>query len=258
MIPWNKESVWLDAWPQNKSGSLWPIFHGSVILLYILKAIWCINNIPRNNESVWLDAWPQNKSGSLWPIFHGSVILPYILKAIWCINMIPWNNVSVWLDAWPQNKSGSLRPIFHGSVILHYIFKTWFINMIPWNNESVWLDALTQNKTDSLWPVILAYILKTNLCIRRWHWPGVYVSSCSLALVSFSSFFTFPATGFSFRNEKFSICVDLQSHSDFCWQSHVLLRDQLISHCPGFPFLHRDKTCKEQWRQFEVYTQNGI
>ena len=146
MIPWNNEPVWLDAWPQNKSGSLWPMFHGSVILPYILKAIWCINMKPLANGSVWLDALPQNKSGSLWPLFHGSVILPYVLKAIWCINMIPWNNKSVWLDAWPQNKSGSLWPIFHGSVIL-------------------------------------AYILKTIWCIRRWHWPGVYVSPCSLALV---------------------------------------------------------------------------
>ena len=82
----------------------------------------------------------------MWPVFHGSVILPYILKATWYINMILWANESVWLEAWPQNKSWSLWPIFHGSVIL-------------------------------------AYILKTILCIRRWHWPGVYVSSCSLALV---------------------------------------------------------------------------
>ena len=131
----------------NKSGSLWPIFHGSVILPYILKAIWGINMIPWNNEWVWLDSWPQKKSGSLWPIFYGSVILPYILKAIWCINMIPWNNESVWLDAWPQNKSGSLWPIFHGSVILPYIFTAiWCINMIPWNDESVWLDSWPQNK----------------------------------------------------------------------------------------------------------------
>ena len=102
--------------------------------------------IPWNNESVWLDALPQNKTVSRWPVFHGSVILPYILKAIWCINMILWANKSVWLNAWPQNKSWSLWPIFHGSV---------------------------------------AYILKTNLCIRRWHWPGVYVSPSSLALVAF-------------------------------------------------------------------------
>ena len=110
--------------------------------------------IPWNNESVWLDALPQNKTVSRWPVFHGSVILPYILKAIWCINMILWANKSVWLGAWPQNKSWSMWPIFHGSV---------------------------------------AYILKTILCIRRWHWPGVYVSPCSLALVCFE-YSTFTST----------------------------------------------------------------
>ena len=135
MKPWANESVCLDAWLQNKSGSLWPIFHGSVILPYILKAIWCINMIHWDNESVWRDAWPQNKRGSLLPIFHGSVILPYMLKTIWCINMIPWNNESVWLGAWPQNKSGSLWPIFHGSVILPYILKaiwciTWYLGIM--------------------------------------------------------------------------------------------------------------------------------
>ena len=119
----------------------WPIFHGSVILCYIFKTYWCINMIPWNNESVWLHALPQNKTVSLWPVFHGSVILPYILKAIWCINMILWANKSEWLDAWPQNKSWSLWPIFHGSV---------------------------------------AYILKTILCIRRWRWPGVYLTPAHL------------------------------------------------------------------------------
>ena len=189
MTCWNNESVWLDAWPQNKSGSLWPICHGSLILPYILKTNWCINMTCWNNESVWLDAWPQNKSGSLWPICHGSMILPYILKTNWCINMITWNNESVWLDSLPQNKTLSLWPIFHGSLILPYILKTnWCINMKPLANESVWLDVWPQNKSESLWPIshgslILAYILKTIWCIRRWHWPGIYVSLCSLALV---------------------------------------------------------------------------
>ena len=192
MIPWTNESVWLDAAPENKSGSLCPIFHGSVILPYSLKANWCIN-ITWAYESVWFDAWPQNKNGSLWPIFHGSVILCYILKTYWCINMIPWNNESVWLDALPQNKTVSLWPVFHGSVILPHILKAiWCINMIFWANESVWLDAWPQNKSWSFWPifhgaVILAYILKTIWCIRPWHWPGVYVSPCSLALVDITT-----------------------------------------------------------------------
>ena len=189
MIPWTNESVWLDAAPENKSGSLWFIFHGSVILSYILKAIWRINMITWAYESVWFDAWPQNKNGSLWPIFHGSMILHYIFKTYWCINMMPWNNESVWPDALPQNKTVSLWPVFHGSVILPYILKAiWCIYMILWANKSVWLDAWPQNKSLSLWPIFhgsVAYILKTILCIRRWHWPGVYVSPCSLALVRF-------------------------------------------------------------------------
>ena len=188
MIPWTNESVWLDAAPENKSGSLWFIFHGSVILPYISKAIWRINMITWAYESVWFDAWPQNKNGSLWPIFHGSVILRYIFKTYWCINMLLWNNESVWLDALSQNKTVSPWPVFHGSVILPYILKAiWCINMILWANKSVWLDAWPQNKSWSLWPIFhgsVAYILKTILCIRRWHWPGVYVSPCSLALVT--------------------------------------------------------------------------
>ena len=63
MIPWKDESVWLDAWPQNKSRSLWPIFNGSVILPHILKGIWCINIITWANESVWLDVDLKIKMG---------------------------------------------------------------------------------------------------------------------------------------------------------------------------------------------------
>ena len=72
------ESVWPDVWPQNKCKSLWPIFHGPVILPYILKTIWYMNTILWNYESVWPDVWPKNKCRSLWPIFHCPLIIPYI------------------------------------------------------------------------------------------------------------------------------------------------------------------------------------
>ena len=39
IILWNYESVWPNMWPQNKYRSLWPIFHGPVILAYILKTV---------------------------------------------------------------------------------------------------------------------------------------------------------------------------------------------------------------------------
>ena len=83
----NYESVWPYVWPQNKYRSLWPIFHGQVILLYILKTNRCMNIIIRDYESVWPEVWPQNKYRSLWPIFHDPVFLSYILKTIWYITL---------------------------------------------------------------------------------------------------------------------------------------------------------------------------
>ena len=45
--------VWPDVWPKNKCRSLWHIFHGPVILPYILKTIWCMNILIWDFESVW-------------------------------------------------------------------------------------------------------------------------------------------------------------------------------------------------------------
>ena len=83
IIPRINESVWPNVWPKNKCMSLWPIFHGPIILSCILKAVWCMNIILRDYESVWLNIWPQNICRSLWGIFHGPLNLPYILKTIW-------------------------------------------------------------------------------------------------------------------------------------------------------------------------------
>ena len=113
----------MDLWVM-KWWSAWPIFHGLVILSYILKTCWCMYIIICKYESVWPDVWSQNKCRSLWPIFHGPVILPYILKTIWCINILIWDYESVWPDIWPNNKCRSLWPIFFGLVILLNILKT--------------------------------------------------------------------------------------------------------------------------------------
>ena len=84
------ESVWHNIWSQNKCRLLWPIFHGPVILPYILKIVCFMNFILQDYESVWPNIWPQNECRSLWPIFHGPVILLYILKTIWYMNTIFW------------------------------------------------------------------------------------------------------------------------------------------------------------------------
>ena len=47
--------IWHDIWPKNKCRSLWSIFHGPVILPYILKNICCMNIILQDYESVWPD-----------------------------------------------------------------------------------------------------------------------------------------------------------------------------------------------------------
>ena len=85
---WDISSVWPDYWRQNISLLVWPIFHGSVILPYILNTICWINVTP--GILVPCDPIIDVKIYLLvWPIFHGSVILPYILNTICWINVTP-------------------------------------------------------------------------------------------------------------------------------------------------------------------------
>ena len=58
----------------------WPIFHGPVILRYILKTFWCMNIILLDYVSEWHAVWPQSKCRPMWPIFHGPEILSNIPK----------------------------------------------------------------------------------------------------------------------------------------------------------------------------------
>ena len=68
-ILWDYQLVWPDVWPKNKCRSLWPIFHGPVILPYILKTIWYMTTILWDYESVWPDVWPNDKCRLLWLYF---------------------------------------------------------------------------------------------------------------------------------------------------------------------------------------------
>ena len=173
---WEYESVWPDVWPQNLCRSLWPIFHGPVNLPYILKIIWCTNNIIWNNESEWLKVWPQNKYRLLWPIFHVPVILPYILKTIWCMYIITsyFGSMNQYDQMFDLKINVGHCDLY--SMILPYILKTiWCLNIVIWDYESVWPKVLPQNKYSSLWPiyygpVILRYILKTIWCMNIILW----------------------------------------------------------------------------------------
>ena len=126
---WYYESAWPKVWPQNKYRSLWPIFHGPVMLRYIFKTFWYINIILCDYGSVWPDVWPQNKRRSVWPIFHGPVILSYISTTFCCMSVIFSDNETVWPKLPPSKYVNMI--CFHGLVILLNIFKIiWWMNII--------------------------------------------------------------------------------------------------------------------------------
>ena len=146
------------------SDSLSPIFHGPVILRYILKTAWCMNIILWDYESVWPDIWPTNKCRSLWPIYHGPVILPHSLKTIWYKNTILWDYESVWPPMYDLKKCRSLWSGFKGPVILPYSGWTSYFGIMsqydPTSDLKIYVDLY-------LWPIIhgqrnLPYILKSK------------------------------------------------------------------------------------------------
>ena len=54
---WYNGSVWHKDWPRQVCVGQWPIFYGPVILLHILKTIWC-RCCTWDNGSVWLKDRP--------------------------------------------------------------------------------------------------------------------------------------------------------------------------------------------------------
>ena len=173
------ESVWHNIWPQNKCRSLWPIFHGPLILPYILKTIRCMNTILLDYESVWPDVWCKNKIG------HCDLYFMVLWFCLISWKLIGWTSyfgtMNQYDPIWHQNIYRSLWPIFHGPLILPYILKTiCCMNIILWDYESIWHDIWPQNKCKTLWyifhgPVILPYILKTYLLYEH-HTLGLWVS----------------------------------------------------------------------------------
>ena len=124
IIIWDYESVWPDILPKNKCMSLWPIFHGRVILPYISKTIWWMSVIFSDNEAVWPKLWPQIKRRSTWPIFYVLVILLNITKIIWWMNIIVgiMNQCDTKIDLIKYSYVGQW-PIFYGPVILLHILR---------------------------------------------------------------------------------------------------------------------------------------
>ena len=121
-------------WPQNKCRSLWPIFHGPLILCYISKTIWFMNiilwqyTIGQYDQTFDLKI---NVHVCHWPIFH---------VQWFCV--ISWRQFDLWtsyfgsIGRYDQTFDLKINVhvchwlIFHGPVILPYIWKTiWWISV---------------------------------------------------------------------------------------------------------------------------------
>ena len=162
--------VWHNYSPQYQCKSLWPIFHGPVILLYISKIIWHMHIILSDYEMVWHNLWPQYYSKSLWPIFHGPVILLYISKTIWHMHIIFPDYKIVWHNLWPQYECKSLWPIFHGPVILPYIWKIiWQMNIILPDYKILWHNVWPQYECRSVWPIFYGPVILLYMWKTIWH-----------------------------------------------------------------------------------------
>ena len=114
IIIWDYESVWSDSWPESKCRSLWPIFHGPMILCYILKTTWCMTH-----------------SLGLCDLYFIALWFCFISATIWCLSVIFTYNDTVRPKLWPQSKYKSAWSIFHPIEILlnSFYFNQW-INII--------------------------------------------------------------------------------------------------------------------------------
>ena len=127
---WDISSMWPNEWPLTISRSLWPIFHGSVILPYILNTICWINVTP----GILVPCDPLNDH----LLYLGHCDLYFMVQWFCLIEYYlldkchTWDISSLWPDYWRQNISLLVWPIFHGSVILPYILNTiCWINVTP-------------------------------------------------------------------------------------------------------------------------------
>ena len=141
---WDNVSVCHKHWLETLYVEQWPIFHGPVILSYILKIVW----------------WTDVIIGLSVPC--GAKI--YLIKCMWVSNLhFMTHNFVFYLD-----------DLFDGWILyLGYWFSvthTLTLNYI-FNIGSMWCKDLLNKMYVGQWPifhgpVILPYILKTIYCIK--------------------------------------------------------------------------------------------
>ena len=196
------QSCDMDLWVM-KWRSAWPIFHGIVILPYILKTVWCMDMILSDYDSVCSDVWPQSKRRLLWPYISWSsdCALSHVRTSLFGIMnqydpmhdlkinvgccdlyfMVQWFCVISWrlFDVWTSSlgiidqydRTFDFRMnVCHCDIyfMVHWfclIFQKtiWWMSVIFSDNEKVWSKPLPQNKYRSTWPVFHDLVILLNI-----------------------------------------------------------------------------------------------
>ena len=185
--------------------SAWPIFHGTVILPYIFKTIWCKNIILWDYESVWPNMWPQNKCRSLTYIPWFSRFALYLEKCLMYEDHT--SGLWVWPDVWPQNILRTLWPIFHGQ---------WFC-LTSWKLLSGWT---------SYFGIINQYDLTSDLKIFVGHYD-LYFMVHWICLISYRLFYVW-TTYFGIMS-LYDMPFDLKINVGHCDLYFMVQRFCLIS-----------------------------
>ena len=127
---WDYKSVWPDVWPQNQCRSLWPIFHGPLILPDILKTIWYMKTKLGDYESVFFTL----------KINVGHCDLYFMVR---CFCLLSWRLFDVWtsyfriMSHYDQTFDLKINVCRCGL----YFMVQWFC-LISWRLFDVWTSHL--------------------------------------------------------------------------------------------------------------------
>ena len=130
---WDISSLWPDYWRQNISLLVWPIFHGSVILPYILNTICWINVTP----GILVPCDPMNDHS----LYLGHCDLYF---------MVQWFCLISWI----------LTYISCFSDFAFYFYYYFMENCHTSIIISMWQNDLHTNTSRSVWPILYGLMIK--------------------------------------------------------------------------------------------------
>ena len=141
----------------NKCRSPWPIFHGPLILPYILKTIWCMYII--------LSEYMNQYDATFYLKINVGHCDLYFMVHWLCL--VPWRLFHVGsslfgiMNQYDPTHNLKINVGHHDLYFMvqrFYMLKTiWCMNIILRDYGSVWQDVWPLNKCMSLWPIYISW-----------------------------------------------------------------------------------------------------